>query len=192
MNKDKPIIEVRDLTVRYGRRTILENVTFDIYPGEIFLIVGGSGCGKSTMLRQIIGLEKPTSGSIIIDEENFSGAKPKQHKNILKKFGVLFQSSGLVASMTLAENISLVLETEKNIIPDLRNEIISLKLKAVGLGGFEEYLPSEISGGMKKRAALARAMALDPKILCFDEPTSGLDPITSASMDKLVVELTQH
>ncbi|MDP2362708.1 MAG: ATP-binding cassette domain-containing protein, partial [Ignavibacteria bacterium] len=185
----QPIIQVRNLTVRYGDITILENVSFDIFRGEIFLIVGGSGCGKSTLLRQLIGLENPTEGSVIIDGSDFTLAKGNERQEILKKFGILFQSSGLFASMTLAENIALPLETYTKLNPDKINEVIDLKLNSVGLGGYGNYLPGEISGGMKKRAALARAMALDPQILCFDEPSSGLDPVTADSLDNLILDL---
>lgn len=185
------IVEVRDLTVAYSGRLILDRVNFDIRRGEIFVIVGGSGCGKSTLLRQLIGLEKPTAGEVRIDGEDFIAARGRQRIEMLRKFGILFQSSGLFASMTLAENIAIVLEQNKKIPKDLYTDIIDLKLRAVGLGGFDAFMPAEISGGMKKRAALARAMALDPAILCFDEPSSGLDPVTSAALDKLIIELNR-
>ena len=190
MNPD-PIIKGENISVRYGDRTILENVNFEIFPGEIFCIVGGSGCGKSTLLRQIIGLEQPTTGTVFIGGEDFTHSSGSERRRILRKFGVLFQSSGLFASMTLAENIALPLETYTDLKIERINELIDLKLSSVGLGGYESFLPSEISGGMKKRAALARAMALDPDILCFDEPSSGLDPLTSAELDKLIMNLNQ-
>lgn len=184
-----PAIKVEDLSVRYGNRTILENVNFEIKRGEIFVIVGGSGCGKSTLLRQMIGLETPSEGNVLIDGMSLTNSNNDEKKQILNKFGVLFQSSGLFASMTLAENIQLLLEKYTDLPQDRIDKAIDMKLASVGLAGFRDFYPSEISGGMKKRAALARAMALDPDILFFDEPSSGLDPLTSASLDKLIIEL---
>ncbi len=185
----KVIIEVKDLTVRYGSSTIIKDVNFEIYDGEIFVIVGGSGCGKSTLLRQLIGLEKPTSGSIRINGEDFISSTENRKNDIKRTFGVLFQSGGMFASMTLAENISLLLENYTDLNIEQISNVVSLKLSAVGLGGCQNYLPEEISGGMKKRAALARAMTLDPEFLFFDEPSSGLDPVTAASLDELIKEL---
>jgi phospholipid/cholesterol/gamma-HCH transport system ATP-binding protein len=182
----KPIIEVKELCVRYGKRTILENINFEVYPGEIFVVVGGSGCGKTTLLRQIIGLEKPYKGTILIDGDDFLEANSRERKKILQKFGVLFQSGGLFASMNLGENISLLLETNTRMTYQRIQDVVDLNLNAVGLRGYEDYMVSELSGGMKKRAALARALVMNPDILCFDEPSSGLDPVTAASLDNLI------
>jgi phospholipid/cholesterol/gamma-HCH transport system ATP-binding protein len=191
MMKSETIIKVENLSVSYGELSVLENLNFDIKRGEIFVIVGGSGCGKSTLLRQLIGLEVPNTGNIFIDEMNFIDSEKKQRKDILRKFGVMFQSGGLFASMTLAENIKLVLDQYTELDEDEMDEVVDIKLASVGLSGFSDYYPAEISGGMKKRAALARAMALDPDILFFDEPSSGLDPMTSASLDKLILEINR-
>ncbi|MCL2040095.1 MAG: ATP-binding cassette domain-containing protein [Bacteroidetes bacterium] len=188
-NSDNVVISVKDLSVQYDNRTILENVCFNVYSGEVVVIVGGSGCGKSTLLRQLIGLEKPTSGTIIINGNNLTDANENETINIMNKNGVLFQFNGLFASMTLEENIALILEKYTGLTPSQMKDAIDLKLSLVGLSGFQNYKPAEISGGMKKRAALARAMALDPEILFFDEPSSGLDPITSASLDNLIKEI---
>jgi len=183
------IIEARNVNVTYDDNVILREVNFKVKKGEIFVIVGGSGCGKSTLLRQLIGIENPTEGSIIIDNENLSAASIKKSNEIRKKFGILFQSNGLFASMTIGENIRIALDSRTRLDDETIDSIIDIKLNSVGLAGYKNYFPSELSGGMQKRAALARAMALDPDILFFDEPSSGLDPLTSASLDKLIIEL---
>lgn len=189
--KSENAIEVSNLSKAYDGQTIIKDINFSVKRGEIFVVVGGSGSGKSTLLKQMIGLETPTEGEVIIEGENFTVANEKKKRIILRKFGVLFQMSGLFASMTLAENIQLPLKEYTNLSNQRIEEIIELKLDSVGLAGYQNFLPSEISGGMRKRAALARAMALDPDILFFDEPSSGLDPVTSASLDNLIKEINE-
>lgn len=187
--EDDFIIEAQNVTVRYGELTVLEDVNFKIRRGEIFVIVGGSGCGKSTLLRQLIGLEVPTEGQILIEGENLSEASVDDSSSIMKKFGILFQSNGLFASMTIGENVKLALDSNTSLDDETSDRIIDIKLNSVGLLKYKNFYPSEISGGMQKRAALARAMALDPDILFFDEPSSGLDPLTASALDKLIIEL---
>jgi phospholipid/cholesterol/gamma-HCH transport system ATP-binding protein len=188
-NGAKPHIAVRDLTMAYGSFVLMRDLNFTINHGDVFIIMGGSGCGKSTLLRHLIGLNEPASGDIFYDGENFTQADPAQKQQMLRRMGVLFQSGGLWSSMTLAENIGLMLEEYTDLSPAEIREVASLKLALVGLKGFEDYYPSQISGGMQKRAGLARAMALDPEILFFDEPSAGLDPISSRLLDDLILEL---
>jgi len=180
------VIKVEKLAKKYGDLTVFENVDLVVPEKQILMMVGGSGCGKSTLLRQIIGLEKPSEGKVYITGENITDATGDEKLNILRKFGVMFQTGGLFASMTIGENIKLILDSYTNLSDETKDEIVAIKLNSVGLNGFQDYLPSEISGGMRKRAAIARAMSLDPKILFFDEPGSGLDPVTAASIDQLI------
>ncbi len=189
--QDEIAIKVSNLSKRYGENLILENINLEIKRGSIVCIAGGSGSGKSTLLRQIIGLEEPTSGEIYIEDQKFYPSKSKESERIKKSFGVMFQMGGLIASMTLRENIELLLRTYTNLTDAQMAEIVRIKLTSVGLQGFEDFIPSEISGGMKKRASLARAMTIDPEILFFDEPSSGLDPITASSLDYLIKQLNK-
>jgi phospholipid/cholesterol/gamma-HCH transport system ATP-binding protein len=185
---EAPII-VRDLTMAYGSFVIQRDLTFTVRRGDIFIIMGGSGCGKSTLLRHLIGLMPPAKGDVCIAGENFWTAPPEVQERVKRRFGVLFQSGGLWSSMTLGENVALPLQEYTSLPPDQIREVVSLKLALVGLAGFDAFYPSEISGGMQKRAGLARAMALDPDILFFDEPSAGLDPISSRRLDELILEL---
>lgn len=182
-------IEVRDLTVAFGDFVVQRELNFTVAKGDIFVIMGGSGCGKSTVMRALIGLQRPAQGSVHYDGEDFWNAAPERQEQLKRRLGVMFQSGALWSSLTLAENIALPLTEYTTLPPRLIAEIVSFKLALVGLAGFEKLYPSELSGGMKKRAGLARSIALDPEILIIDEPSSGLDPLTARRLDDLIVEL---
>jgi phospholipid/cholesterol/gamma-HCH transport system ATP-binding protein len=185
------IIQVRDLTVGYGSDIILENISFDVLEGEIFIVLGGSGCGKSTLLKHLIGLIPPIAGKIRIDGEDITNCNEETFKKVLRKIGVLYQSTALFGSMTIAENVSLPIKEYTDLPQKSVDTLVKMKLNMVNLNGYENHLPSEISGGMRKRAGLARAMALNPKILFFDEPSAGLDPVTSVELDNLIIHLNK-
>jgi len=177
------------MTMAYGDFVIQRDLNFTVNRGDVFIIMGGSGCGKSTILRGLVGLKHPAKGKVLYEGKSFWDADPSERDRIMRNFGVSYQSGALWSSMTLAENVALPLTEYTDLSPSQIGEVVSLKLSLVGLAGFEEFYPSEISGGMQKRAALARAMALDPEVLFFDEPSAGLDPISARLLDDLILEL---
>jgi phospholipid/cholesterol/gamma-HCH transport system ATP-binding protein len=189
MKRGEPCIEARDLTLAYGGFVVQSGLNFTVNRGDVFVIMGGSGCGKSTVMRGLVGLKEPATGQVLYDGVSFWGCEPEERESMLRRVGVSYQSGALWSSMTLSENAALPLEQFTDFRAPQIQELVSLKLALVGLAGFEDYYPSEISGGMRKRAALARAMALDPDILFFDEPSAGLDPVSARRLDDLILEL---
>ena len=187
----EPHIEVSGLTMAYGSFVIQRDLNFTIRRGDIFIIMGGSGCGKSTLLRHLIGLKRPAQGHILYQGQSFWDLDLSGREEIMRRMGVLYQSGALWTNMTLAENVALPLQTYTPLSSSEVSELASYKLSLVGLKGFEDYFPSEISGGMQKRAGLARAMALDPELLFFDEPSAGLDPVSAKRLDDLIIELSE-
>ncbi|MEG2005274.1 MAG: ATP-binding cassette domain-containing protein [Bilophila sp.] len=192
MNTPTPLIEVQDLTIAYGSYVVQGNLTFTINKQDVFIIMGPSGCGKSSLLRVLVGLQAPATGHVLYSGTDFWASSENERLRLLSRTGLLFQSGALWSSMTLAENVALPLQRYTRLSPAGLREQTSLKLSLVGLAGFEDYYPSEISGGMRKRAGLARALALDPEIVFFDEPSAGLDPVSAALLDELILELKEN
>ncbi|MDA3970962.1 MAG: ATP-binding cassette domain-containing protein [Desulfobulbaceae bacterium] len=184
-----PHIEIRDLTMAYGSFVIQRDINFIVNRGDIFVVMGGNGCGKTTLMRALTGLQEPTKGTVLYNGEDFWHAEPEDQERLKRQLGIMFQGGALWSSLTLAENVALPLNEFTELSRGLLGEIVSYKLALVGLSGFEDFYPAELSGGMKKRAGLARAIALDPDILIIDEPSSGLDPLTARRLDDLILEL---
>ncbi len=189
MQTGHPLVEIRDLSMAYDGFVVQRDLDFAIERGEIFVVMGTSGCGKTTLLRHLVGLKSPAKGEILYDGESFWGAGPEHRQQMMRKFGVMYQNGALWSSMTLAENVSLPLEVYTDLSHSEIREIALFKLALVGLAGFGDFHPSEVSGGMQKRVGVARAMALDPDILYFDEPSAGLDPVSARRLDDLICEL---
>ncbi len=187
----QPHITVKDLTMAYGDFVVMSDLNFTIDRGDVFIIMGGSGCGKSTMMTILIGLKSPAKGQVLYGDVDFWDSDPQTRQQIIRRAGVMYQSGALWSSMTLAENVALPLETYTDLGPGEIRDSVELKMSLVGLAGFEEYYPSEISGGMQKRAGIARAMAMDPEILFFDEPSAGLDPVSARRLDDLILQLSE-
>jgi len=188
---DEPIISIRSLQTHYGSRQILKNINLDIYRGETMVILGRSGCGKSTLLRHIIGLAKPSSGEIMIKGHDITKLREEEMTPVLRKIGMLFQSAALFNSMTVGENVAMPLREHTKLEASTVKIMMRMKLESVGLGGFDDFMPAQLSGGMKKRAGLARAIAMDPEILFCDEPSAGLDPVVAVGIDQLIIKLNQ-
>lgn len=189
MTEKEAHITVQDLTMAYGDFVVMKDLTFAVNQGDIFIVMGGSGSGKSTLMNILIGLKHPARGQVFYGDVDFWGADPETRDRLIRHAGVMYQSGALWSSMTLAENIALPLETYTDLSPGQIREVVEWKLALVGMAGFEEFYPSELSGGMQKRAAIARAMALDPEILFFDEPSAGLDPVSARRLDDLILDL---
>jgi len=185
------IIRVEELTARYGAATVLEGVCLEVREGEIVVIAGASGCGKSTLLKHMIGLHRPHGGRVLLDGHDITRCDDAVYRKLLRGIGILYQESALLGSMTVGENVALPLREHTDLSEQALSSLVRIKLKMVHLEGYEDHLPSELSGGMRKRAGLARAMALNPRILFFDEPSAGLDPITSADLDRLIGRLNR-
>jgi phospholipid/cholesterol/gamma-HCH transport system ATP-binding protein len=191
MNTSTPHIVVDNLTMKYGDFLIQKDLSFTVNRGDIFVVMGGSGCGKSTLLKHLVGLVSPSAGRVLYGDKSFWDSSMAERDALLRRMGILYQKGALWTSMTLAENVAMPLAQYTNYSPSQIAEIVRFKLALVGLSGFEDYYPSEISGGMQKRAGLARAIALDPEVLFFDEPSAGLDPISSKLLDDLIIELNR-